>query len=394
MGGLLATAPVAGAVTLAGARAKALKATTSERARGGVILFGLRSPVRAGASVREAGRRSGAAGLTMRTMLVAGATNKMRMKGEPAFFFHLDRGAYQATAHAGRVVLVGARSGRVLRGRVMQFSPAIDGRPPPFLRSRDGYESGRYRVFSSPYAVAAATARAVSRAGLGPFGFSARSVSSEAVVAARLNAEKSCTVIIGGRRVTSVGALGSPSQPPVIPLLVYSPSSTTSPASLIATDAIAGKGCRDIVIAISGDGYTSLSPPSIRTHVTTSGARMREYHVSAGTLRSIIAANPLVTLKLMLDAPGSGAFIEALQSLGNLLVVATSLTASQTAFHYPPAKRVGGALTPNPVRMRSDSSFFTTLLFGGAAFAGSDAEVAHAAAEVPGPGGRRRFWRT
>ena len=109
---------------------------------------------------------------------------------------------------------------------------------------------------------------------------------------------------------------------------------------------------------------------------------MRERHLAVATLRSMIAANPSVTFKLMIDGPGSGAFIEALRSLANVLVIATSSTASQTAFRYLPEKLVDGDLQRNPLRMRSDSSFFTTMLFGGAAFSASDAEVAHAAAEV------------
>ena len=40
-----------------------------------------------------------------------------------------------------------------------------------------------------------------------------------------------------------------------------------------------------------------------------------------------------------------------------------------------------------------DSSFFTTLLFGGAAFGASDAEVAHAATEVAA-GRAPPSWRT
>ena len=109
---------------------------------------------------------------------------------------------------------------------------------------------------------------------------------------------------------------------------------------------------------------------------------MREYHVNASVLRAIIAANPSVTFKLLLDGQGSGAYIEALKSLTNLLVVATSSSAGQTAYRYLPRKRIGSRLTNNPLRMRADSSFLTTQLFGAAAFAASDAEVDHAAAEV------------
>ena len=58
--------------------------------------------------------------------------------GERAFFFYLDRGAYQRYQHAGRVVLVGQTTGRVIRSRTLTFAPVINGRLPLFLRSTRG----------------------------------------------------------------------------------------------------------------------------------------------------------------------------------------------------------------------------------------------------------------
>ncbi|MEA2138176.1 MAG: hypothetical protein QOG56_1326, partial [Solirubrobacteraceae bacterium] len=374
---ILATAPAAGAVTLEGARAKALRATKAERAHEGVILFGLRVPIRARASIRQAGRRPAPAGSSRRVMPAV-----LRAGSEPAFFFYLDRGAYQASQHAGRVVLVGVHSGKVRRSRTISFSPAIDGRLPAFLRSRAGYESARYRVAASDYAVPGATARAV-RAGLGSLGAAtSRSVASDAVVAAHLAAEHSCMVAIGGRPSQSVRQLGSASGSPILPLLRFDSAGRTSLRSFVTSEAIARRGCRDILLAISGDGYRSLPTPTVRTRLAPSGRRMGEYHVSAAMLRALIGANPSVTFKLVIDAPGSGGFVESLKSLSNVLVISTSSGSAETAYRYLPSKRIGGVLTANPLRMRADSSLVTTLLFGGAAFAASDAEVGHAAAEV------------
>ena len=373
------TAPAAAAVTLSQARAKALNATQGERARPGIVLFRLAAPLRAGTSIREAGRRPPPPGSSTRTM-----RSIATVRGERAYFFYLDRGAYQSYEHPGRVVLVGQRSGRVFRSRSLRFAPVINGRLPIFLRSREAYDLPAYRVFAKPYSVAG-SARAAA-AGLGAFGgepaVSLRSATSERLVAARLAAEKSCSIVIGGRRSLSTGTIGSPSGTAIAPLLVFDSSGSASLSSFVATEAIARRGCRDIAIAISGDGYRSLVPPTVRTSLATSGSRMREHHLAVATLRAVIAANPSVTFKLMIDAPGSGAFIEALRSLANVLVIATSSTASQTAFRYLPEKLVDGDLRRNPLRMRSNSSFFTTLLFGGAAFSASDAEVVHAASEV------------
>jgi hypothetical protein len=383
MAALAAVPSVAGAVTLEGARAKALKATRAERGHGGVILFGLRAPVRGFASIREAGRRPPPAGLSTRTMPGVMTAGRHRQ-----YFFYLDRGAYQAYEHPGRVILVDAVTGQARRSRTLRFAPVIDGRLPVFLRSREGYELPAYRVDAKDYAVGGA-ARAAS-AGPGPFGARAaaasavpRSAASEALVASRLAAEKSCTVAVGARRSDNLDTLGSTSGAPVLPLLVYNQSGRTSLAAFVRSEAIDRRGCRDILIAISGDGYRSLAPPSTRTGLLlTSGRRMLEYHVNLAALRSIIASNPSVSFKLMLDGPGSGAYLDPLKSLSNVLLIATSSSAGQTAYRYLPQKLISGNLARNPLRRRADSSFLTTQLFGAAAFAASDAEVLHAATEV------------
>jgi len=376
----LATASGAGAVTLDAARSKALRATKAERARGGVILFSLRVPVRAGTRIREAGSPLASSGLRTRTM-----PGVMRVGREWSYFFYLDRGSYQASEHRGRVLLVGAASGRVTRSRTIRFAPVINGRLPAFLRSREGYGAPRYRVASSNYSVRGAAARAAS-AGLGAFGalpaIGLRSAASESAVAVRLAAERSCTVAVDGRSSNRLSSLGSPSGSSVLPLLVYTPTSGQSLASFVTSEAIARRGCRDVLIAVSGDGRRSAPQPSVRTHVSTTNSRVREYHVTAAMLRAIIAANASVTFKLMVDAPGSGAFIESLRSLPNVLLIATSSTAAQTAFRHLPQKTIAGRRTGNPLRLRADSSFLTTQLFGAAAFAASDAEVAHASSEV------------
>jgi hypothetical protein len=377
---LTATTSFAGAVTLDGARSRALKATRAERSRGGVILFGLRAPVRAHASIRELGRRPAPAGSdtrVMRSVLHAG--------GERAYFFYLDRGAYQSYEHPGRVLLVDAASGRVTRSRAMRFAPVIDGSRPIFLRSREGYDAPAHRVSASEYSVSGA-ARAAAANPLGAFGAgptaSLRSAASESVVATSLAAERSCTVAVGGPRSASLAKLGSESGSPILPLLRYDPSTHRSLAAFVDSEAVVGHGCRDVLIGISGDGYRSISPPASRTSASSFGRRMREYHVTAPMLRAIVAANPSVTFELMIDGPGSGAYVESLRSLANVLLIATSSAAGQTAYRYLPSKLVDGRRTPNPLRMRADSSFFTTQLAGAVAFAASGVEVAHAAAEV------------
>ena len=124
----------------------------------------------------------------------------------------------------------------------------------------------------------------------------------------------------GRARSSSAAALGqprdarSPSGTAVVPLLA-----STRRAALAGVvrgaDAITRSGCRDLALRRLRRRLPLAAPPSCARACTTSGARMREYHVNAAALRSLIAANPSVTFKLMLDGPGSGAFLEALKSL-------------------------------------------------------------------------------
>ena len=125
-------------MTLDGARSKALKATKAERKAGGVILFGLRTTSCAGgpSSARPAAGPPGSGATTPHDAEASCASARER-----AYFFYLDRGAHRSYEHPGRVVLVGAASGRVIRSRSLRFAPAIGGRLPVFLRSREGYEA-------------------------------------------------------------------------------------------------------------------------------------------------------------------------------------------------------------------------------------------------------------
>jgi len=383
-----AGAPAAEAVSSSTASKAALKATESERRGAPAILFRLPSPLRSGTAIREAGTQQPPTGPGARKMPVA-----LRVTAGPAYFFYLDLSPYQHYQHAGRIILVNKRTGHVRRSRRLNFQPVFNGKRPPFLRSRKSYERASYRIFSSDYAVGSPRRAARDTPVQDAFGLGLgtqtrahlRSAASEAALGGALSDEKSCTVSVSSSLTKIDGALeslGSSAGASVSPLFRYSALSGTSLERFISSDVIAGAGCKDVLIAISGDGYRSSAQPTVRTGLSLTASKLREFDVTASLLRTIIAANPRTTFKLMIDAPGSGAFIDPLKSLSNVLVVATSSKAGQPAFRYLPRKRIDGRLVSNPVRMRADSSFFTTQLLAATGFAASDAEVAHAIAEV------------
>src|SRR4051812_16250652 len=154
---LASAAPAAHALDRPGAARKAVAALKVSKRAGGVVVFGLRTTVPAGTRVREAGpgrvlSTSRAGVRHMSTRSVATAAH------EPAWLFYEDRGEYQPYAHRGRVVLVGARTGRVTVSPALQWMPLVEGRLPAFFASASAYASKRYRVFDP--AAAAAKARA------------------------------------------------------------------------------------------------------------------------------------------------------------------------------------------------------------------------------------------
>ena len=121
-------------------------------------------------------------------MTIRGSRVVITTGDEPVWFFHEDQGPSQAFAHPGRIVLVGARTGKVRISRTINWVPLIGNRPPVFFRSAAAYESDRYRVFDRPWSDAATTNRANTR--------QAGDNGARQEVADALAAEKSCALRI------------------------------------------------------------------------------------------------------------------------------------------------------------------------------------------------------
>ena len=128
---LLSAASPASAVTREQATSRALAALGSQKGSAPVVVFRLPKPLRAGTRVTQAG--------TKKLVGVAGAGG--------AFFFYEDSRPSQPYPHPGRVVLVGARSGKVRISRTITRAPLVNRKLPAFLASSKRYRSSKYRVF-------------------------------------------------------------------------------------------------------------------------------------------------------------------------------------------------------------------------------------------------------
>jgi hypothetical protein len=131
---LIATAAPASATVRKHAAGRAVAALGSARGSVPVIVFGLKKPLRPGTRVTQASRGKSAA-------FVA------RVGSERAFFFYEDSAPFQPYKHAGRVALVGARTGRVRLSKTIQWAPLIDGKLPTFLADPKRYASSEFQVF-------------------------------------------------------------------------------------------------------------------------------------------------------------------------------------------------------------------------------------------------------
>jgi hypothetical protein len=368
----MSAASASAAVSPTQAKSAALAALKPGAGRA-VIVFTVGGRLAAGTVIRQAGGGSVPSSSSARSLPAV-----QRVGSEPAYFFYEDLGPYQAYQHPGRVALVDAVSGAVSLSPLLSWAPVIGSRLPGFLRSRAAYDRASSRVFTSAYVVAAASrARAAAAAG-GPFGASMRpafrTAQSEGNARTVLAAERSCAVGAGSGLAASVAQASGP----LLPVLRFAPTGAQSLRSFVESQAIAKRDCADILISLAGSGYAHASQPTVRIAVRLSAGRLRSYVVRASDLRSLFVAHPGVTFKLLVDAPYSGGFIEALKAQKNVLVIATASGARQRAFRFLASKHRGGVTVRNPQPRLTDSSFTNTQLLGTLGFVSNDAEVSNA----------------
>src|SRR4051794_14461137 len=129
---LLLAPAAAGAVSRNEAATEAVSALGAPGASGPVIVFALNSPSPAHTRVTQRG------------------AGKLVIKNgkQRAFVFYEDLGPFRAYPHAGRVALVGAKSGKVRLSGTFSRALLVNGKLPAFLKSSAAYGSSQYRVFA------------------------------------------------------------------------------------------------------------------------------------------------------------------------------------------------------------------------------------------------------
>jgi hypothetical protein len=384
MASLLGPPAVASADTTSSAAArKALSALGVRKGDGPVVVFRQPRLVPARTTIGQAGASTAGRAERVRARVPklrrAGVTVTTtpavtRTRGEAAWLFYEDQVPYQSYEHRGRVVLVGARTGRVTVTRPLDWPPLIDGRLPVFLKGYEQYRDARYRVFARSWRLRGSAPAATSRTTDGFTGLLAaplrdlsgvlravsdaepaapaasRAVDPAAVAASKaaadaLAAERSCAIRVSDtlgdfydvgpvdRSRAELGTLFErlAGQNRGFHTSRYRYLSGTTPAGYVA-GTVRRDGCKDVFLYLGGGGYRAGEPAiNVGTRGRADG-RVEQQVVTARDVRAILRAHRGVTFKVMIDAPNSGAFLPVLRQEDNLVYFTASSGAGEGAF--------------------------------------------------------------
>lgn len=363
---MLATPVADAAVSRSQAEQRVIRALKLDDGNKPVVLFRSLTTVGAGTAIRQAGPSSTSAKSSApsnKVLRAAGvdvvkAAPVFTVKGESAWFFYEDRAPFQAYEHAGRVVLVGQRTGKVQISKELAWPPLVGDKLPPFLRNFAAYRDDKYRAFERAWTLGAGATNIAPKAARqargnektppplpATLGTDPASLDARREAARLLAEEKSCAIRISdslgdffdaGPVDSTRAALGRIFHE----LSVANPGFHTawyrtadgSPADAIS-QAVATRGCRDVLIYLAGGGTQKGNDPAVEVGLRTrAGGKLERQLITATALRKIVAAHPDVTFKLAVEAPRSGAFIAAVSSAPNLLLAASSSRGNDGSF--------------------------------------------------------------
>lgn len=363
----LALAGAADAITREQANAVALRVLKPQALKGPTILFGLPKTLGARQVVVEAGSKS----LAAKPFIPKGAP-----VGRKAWLFWLDQAAYARFLHPSRLLLVDDAGGKVLRNVAMSLYPLVDGKRPGFLTSWKAYASSRFQVFTNlPKSAARASARSATPAlarAVPPGAFK-----DDCLISLGLRDDPlfsgDFTGVVGWAQKAGLRAFRAPNGPGGRP-----PGGAELAAGV--TDLVDKKGCKDVMIFISGHGYPG--PKYVPALQTGDVAGAPWIGVTAASLQAIVRAHPRTTFKLKLNGCYSGRFVEPLGKEPNLLVLETAAGTSEYSWgplprrfrHPDDGREIEVPERVNPGR----SEFVNGNLAGLEAFFASAEEVARA----------------
>lgn len=298
-------APAAASVSRRTADAIAIHALRPARSPSATVLFGLGSPVRAGSAVFEA---------------APGTTAHVRPLKHATWLFWEDQGFQELFVHPSVLLLVDAKTGKVMRKSQLGWFPLINGRRPAFLASSAAYHDPHYWVAS----VHLPRVRA---------GASARAAAPPPVAIKPGELSHDCLVMIGDRHEPILtGSFAAMLQWSRDVGVKSYPDQATNVASLRSTIARArADECDDVFLFIAGHGNPPPGWHDPKTHKVYPGGPA-EVNLGSGLaveqstgawsvqsnlltpddLKGLIEEFPDVDFKVKIESCFSGRFADAL----------------------------------------------------------------------------------
>jgi hypothetical protein len=367
-----------------------LRALTPASQAGAVRVFGLERPLAAGQTVFPAvvGVAHALSDSPARKGRAPGVLVAERPLREPAWLFWEDLAYGARFEHPSVLLLIGARSGRILRREAYDWWPLIDGREPPFMGA--GYASSRYLIFPAGIKAAAA-ANGASNSSASPLASSLPAAGvfmPTAPPRARAAADPlppdafkgECLIVIGlyhdpqftqdfvGIKAAAEAFQAHGLKGPYAPQTVTNGHIVEEPngADLqkTVTAAITHQDCTDIMIYIDGHGYAApgskypdgkaVKPVDASPHAqvivghkyTPAGHnaageqlyRATPRTLDSGDLKAILRAHPTTGFKFKIDACFSGRFVDELprEQYPNMLVLETASSDKEYSYSYLP----------------------------------------------------------
>ncbi|HEX8120625.1 MAG TPA: tandem-95 repeat protein, partial [Solirubrobacteraceae bacterium] len=349
------TSSAQAAVTRDAAAKKALAALGTESNDDPVIVFGLRKTVRPHTIISEAGPDGGGAARPARGntyqrkrakrirkagVIIERANVLLRTGAEPVYFFFEDQGPHQAFSHAGRVVVVGARTGEVRIAKTL-WVPLLDGKVPAFFASAKNYEAKRFRVLSRPWKTTPRARAARARA--------AGDSSPRQQVADALAAERSCALRISDTlgdffdfgRVDQTRARlglffeGLEKLNAGFISRRYTTKDSQSPLD-VAQDLIDKSGCKDLFLYAAGAAPKDGEAGIVIGMRPARGGLLEWQVLSAADLERLVQANKGVTFKFLFDAPYSQRVGDKLIDEANTVLLLASGAPNEGSFTFLP----------------------------------------------------------
>jgi TolB protein len=235
----LAAVPSAPAITKQKATQIALKRLQPQKELAAIV-FALPQPLGPRTKVVEASQ----------------STASARRLGKRAWLFWEDLAPYAGFAHPSRLVLVDDRTGKIVRDRILDYWPLVNGRPPPFLTTPAGYESATYRVY--PAATSLVDERPVREPAEWEFPGLENNFKKDDFAGHCLVTVGAYGDVVIGESFDLWNALADRLGLPKYRVMTENPSDPTpDSADLERTlEQAVADGCKDVLVFIAGHGYS------------------------------------------------------------------------------------------------------------------------------------------